>query len=63
MALVKFLEGKKTYIIAIVTFLYGLVYYGWGQDQWAEALSFVLGSGGIATLRGAIAKVEAVLKI
>ena len=57
MNLIKYLEGKKTYIMALLTLLYG-VYHAWQQsnNNWPVFVNYLLASGTIAALRAAIAK-------
>lgn len=57
-SIVDFLSGKKSYAVSGVTILYALVYYGWSKNNWPEAMNFILGGTGMATVRAAIAKLE-----
>lgn len=55
-------SGYKTYAVAVLSAVYGVyqVFHGKSLNE-ASAVSFVLG-GGLASLRAAVAKVEAALK-
>lgn len=55
--IINFLDGKKSYIVAAVTFLYAVVIVGWQQNNWSAAFDLILGSGGLASIRAAINKV------
>ncbi len=63
MNFVNYLKGKKTYITAVVTILFGLVVVGWGQHNWIAGLSLILGGSGLGSFRAAISKVEKALTI
>lgn len=53
----EFLEGKKTYGIAVLIALVAVAeIVGWIDSTVADSMYFLLGAGGIATLRNAIAK-------
>ncbi len=57
------IDGKKTYIVAVVSALYALLVLGWGQSNWNGALQVVIGfSGTLTGLRSALAKIEKVLQ-
>lgn len=47
------LNGYKTYVVAVVTCLYALIYYGLDQHDWATAVSLLLGASGLGALRHA----------
>lgn len=51
------LEGKKTYIVALVAAIVGLLQGGFGVEipEWAN---YVLAALGVTTLRSAVAKAE-----
>lgn len=53
------LIGKKTYLIALVSIVYGIVAYGVQDHNWYGAAKFILAGSGAASLRAAIAGVEA----
>lgn len=57
--LISWLKGKKTYTVAIVAVVYALSSVATGNMTWQQAFAWFLASGGISSLRGAIAKVEA----
>lgn len=52
--IIAWLEGKKTYIVALITILYAIVVVGVYQHNWSEVMPFILGSSAIATLRSAL---------
>lgn len=56
-ALLTFLEGKKTYVIAALAVLY---LFGGDQGWWIinENIMGILGFGGLASLRSAVKKIE-----
>lgn len=54
----KALEGKKTYIVMAVMFLYGLVVVGWQQNNWSEAIMVVLNALGLGGLRAGVSKIN-----
>lgn len=47
-------NGFKTYIVAVVTLLYAIGYYGFGQNDWGTAITLILGSSGLGALRHAL---------
>ena len=52
----EFIEGKKTYIVAFVAAVVGLLQaFGVVLPEW---VTYVLAAAGIATVRSAIAKAE-----
>ena len=55
--LIQWLEGKKTYIIAVVMVVYNVVIIGWAQKNWSQAWEGIFGGSGLATVRAAISKV------
>lgn len=55
--LVTFLEGKKTYLISVLTVVDGLYqYYIQHGSNWQTFLVYLLFGGGLAALRAAVAK-------
>jgi len=57
MNLVTWLEGKKTYIVGVLTAADGLYqYYVQHSSDAHSALAYLLAGGGLAALRAAIAK-------
>lgn len=56
--LVATLEGKKTYIVSVVSAAVGLVQLVQGH-QWAQVVPFILAGAFGGAIRAAIAKVEA----
>lgn len=56
-ALLTFLEGKKTYVVAAIAVLY---LFGGDQGWWKlnESILGILGFGGLAALRSGIKKIE-----
>lgn len=53
MALINWFKGKRTYLIAIATAVYGLgIASGWWQHS--VAVDAILGGGGLAALRAGI---------
>jgi hypothetical protein len=59
--MVTWLNGKKSYLVSAVSLLYGLVYYGWGNNNWKMAMPYIFGGAFGGAIRAAIAKVEAKL--
>lgn len=55
------LSGKKTYLVSVACVLYGVVIYGLDDKDWQGCLKFILAGAGGASVRAAIAKVEALL--
>jgi len=56
-AIVKFLEGKKTYIIAVLGAGDGLYqYYVQHGSNWQTLAVYLLAGGGLAALRAGVAK-------
>lgn len=56
----RWLTGKKTYIVAVATVVYGVLEQGWAQHHWtsvAGAWSWVIAGGGLASLRAALAEI------
>jgi hypothetical protein len=51
------LQGKKTYIVAIVTFVYSFV-TAWHNNDWTTFAPYLVSSTFAATLRSALAKVS-----
>lgn len=51
----KFLSGKKTYIVAIVMIAYSLVVTGWSNKDWNGAFEQILVALGMGGLRSGIA--------
>ena len=49
-------DGKKTYIVAIVMFLYAVVIEGWQNHNWQVAIDLVLNASGLGALRSALKK-------
>lgn len=60
-ALVTLLKGKKTYTIAFLTILYAGLSVYFHQMTVQQALAYVLGGSGLATLRAAIGKLNQVV--
>jgi hypothetical protein len=59
MNLIAYLEGKKTYLVAVLTALDGLFqYYVQHDTDWKALVNYLLVGGGLAALRRAIAKTE-----
>lgn len=56
--MIAFLYGKKTYIVAIALVLYEVLGYMLGKSNHIDAKTIIEGVG-LATVRAAIAKVEA----
>lgn len=54
-AIWNFLDGKKTYISAAATVLYGVVVLGFGNHNWQAAAELVLTSSSVTFVRSAIA--------
>lgn len=55
--LVKWFEGKKTYIVSVLTALDGLYqYYVQHNTDWKALANYLLVGGGLAALRAAVAK-------
>lgn len=52
------LDGRKSYITAITTILYAIIYYGLSQHQWGTAVDLILGASGLGALRSAVSKAE-----
>lgn len=53
------LEGKKSYIVALATLVDGLYqYYVQHNSDWHALVAYLLAGGAIAAIRGAIAKAE-----
>jgi len=48
------LQGKKTYLVSLVTVVWAIVGVVLGQLETTVAVNLVLGSGAIAALRNAI---------
>ncbi len=63
MDIVTYLQGKKTYIMASLLFVYAVAGYFTGNLTLTAAIALVLGSGTGASLRAAIAKVEVILPV
>lgn len=55
------LKGKKTYLVSAVTVLYALVVYVGQYHDPLGAVKLILAGAGGASIRAAIAKVEAAL--
>lgn len=53
-----FLSGKKTYGVAIVAIVYAVSSVLTGNMTWPQAFGWFIASGGAASLRAAISKVE-----
>ena len=61
MNIIEWLKGKKSYVIAIGAVAYGL-YMGFsGAMEWKEVLPYILGGGGLAAIRAALAKIGIVI--
>lgn len=59
-SLVTWLEGKKTYIISVLTAADGLwQYYVQHQGDWRALANYLLIGGGLAALRAGISKAGA----
>lgn len=55
--MVKFLEGKKTYLVAIViALLNAAVAFGWISPDHLQQINYVLGAAGLGALRQAVSK-------
>ncbi|MDE1866133.1 MAG: hypothetical protein KGI08_00280 [Thaumarchaeota archaeon] len=52
--MIEFLQGKKSYIIAGLTFIYAIIGVVIGQIDVNTAIQLVLASGAVASLRAAI---------
>lgn len=52
------LNGKKSYLIGLVTVLYGLVVKGLGEQDWDQAQILISGGLGLMAVKHAITKVE-----
>lgn len=48
------LQGKKTYIIAVLTVIYAILGVILGKFDINTAIGLVLGAGGLAALRNAV---------
>lgn len=56
---VAFLEGKKTYIVAVLSAADGLYqYYIQHGSNWHTLVAYLLVGGGLASLRAAVSKVK-----
>jgi hypothetical protein len=53
-----FLDGKKTFLVSIVTIIYALTVIGWMNNSWNEAMDMIFAALGISALRSGIKKVE-----
>ena len=67
-ALLKFLSGKKTYIVAILSVISGVASWASNKESFSTAVTNVPGLliflGGVsAAVRAAVAKVEAALSL
>lgn len=51
-----FVDGYKTYIVAVTTILYAVGYYGVGQNDWGTAVTLILGGSGLGALRHGLEK-------
>jgi hypothetical protein len=54
--MLSFLSGKKTYIVAVVTLIYGVVVVGWQGHDWANAWNYVLAAASLVGLRAGVTK-------
>lgn len=61
LAVKSFLVGKKTYLVAGLTILYAVLSVYFHQMTVEQALAYVLGGSGLATLRVAIGKLNQVV--
>lgn len=61
--LIEQLKGYKTYIVASLAVIYALTGLLSGQLTVTQAVAYILSSGGLAALRGAIAKVQVYLPL
>lgn len=57
MSVLNFLKGKKTYILAILGALYALEQFVGGDITLSTLIAGLLGSGSLASMRAAVAKV------
>jgi len=57
---VKYLSGKKTYVVSFVTVVYGVLNLVQGH-HWAQIIPYLLAGGFGGAIRAAVAKVEAKL--
>lgn len=57
-AILNFLKGKKTYLLALATVGFGVYNHFWGLHlPWEDVMPFIFGGSGFATVRAAIDKV------
>lgn len=52
------IDGYKTYLVAIVSVIYAIVGLGFGHNDWTSAVTMILGSSGLGTLRHGVSKVS-----
>ncbi len=50
------LNGKKTYIIAVVAVAYAVVIVGWQQGNWQAALELIMAALGGSAIRHGVEK-------
>jgi len=59
--LMKFVDGNKSYLVAVAAVLYGVYMGVWGDMSTMEAVNHVLGGGALAAVRSAMKKLEGIV--
>jgi len=59
--LMKFVDGNKSYLVAVAAVLYGVYMGVWGDMSTMEAVNYVLGGGALAAVRSAMKKLEGIV--
>ena len=52
------LDGKKVYIVGVVTILYAVVVVGWQQNDWQQTSQIILAALTAMGFRSAMKKLE-----